>query len=62
MKQHRNRLKITDTKWLLPPVILLISVSVLYIIIQNTSAAGYEQLRTKAQLNAVTYADRMMGI
>lgn len=61
MKQHRNRLKITDTKWLLLPVILLISASALYIIIKSTNAAGYEQLRTKAQLNAVTYADRMMG-
>lgn len=58
MKHHQ--IKMSDMKWLLPFLIFLISTGILYVIVHNVNLADYEQIRTKTELNAVTYADRMI--
>ena len=47
-------------KWLLPLIVLILGGGALYTIIKNISSTEYEQVRTKAELNAVTYANRMV--
>ena len=54
------KIKFSETKWLLPLWVLLISSIVLYIIAYTVYQSDSEQLRTRAELNAVTYADRMI--
>ena len=56
----RNKIKFSETKWLLPLWVLLISSIVLYIIAYTVYQSDSEELRTRAELNAVTYADRMI--
>ena len=48
-----------DIKWLLPLFVFAAGVCVLYFIAHKASIAEQEQIRIKAELNAVTYADRM---
>ena len=57
----QNKIHFSHTKWLLPLWVLLISSIVLYIIAHIVSQSDSEQLRTRAELNAVTYADRMIN-
>ena len=57
MKCDKNRRK--NVKWILPLAVLIVSIAVLYIIVRKADITGYNQIRTKAKLNAVTYADRM---
>lgn len=54
-----NRKINSNIKWLIPLCILVISGATLYFVVHKAGMAGYEQVRTKAELNAVTYADRM---
>lgn len=54
------KIKFSETKWLLPLWVLLISSIVLYIIAHTVYQSDSEQLRTRAELNAVTYADQMI--
>lgn len=56
----QNKIKFSETKWLLPLWVLLVSSIVLYIIAYTVHQSDSEQLRTRAELNAVTYADRMI--
>lgn len=57
----QGKFKFSETKWLLPLWVLLISSIVLYIIAYTVYRSDSEQLRTRAELNAVTYADRMIS-
>ena len=51
-----------DYKWfILPLVVLVCSAFILYIVVSKVNRIKYEQTRTKASLNAVTYADRMIN-
>lgn len=54
------KIRFSETKWLLPLWVLLIGSVVLYIIAHTVYQSDSEQLRTRAELNAVTYADRMI--
>lgn len=45
---------------LLPLLVFLIGSSILFSIIRRSDQSEQEQMRTKAELNAVSYADRMM--
>ena len=56
----QNKIKFSHTKWLLPLWVLLISSIVLYIIAYTVYRSDSEQLRTRAELNAVTYTGRMI--
>lgn len=56
----QDKIKFSHTKWLLPLWVLLISGIVLYIIAYTVHQSDSEQFRTRAELNAVTYADRMI--
>ena len=56
----QDKIKFSHTKWLLPLWVLLISSIVLYIIAHTVYQSDSEELRTRAELNAVTYADRMI--
>lgn len=47
--------------FILPLVVLVSSVFILYMVISKVDRIKYEQTRTKASLNAVTYADRMIN-
>ena len=60
MKQKQSVLKFLKEKWMLPLFVLLISGSVLYGIAHAIQQRDMDQIRTKAELNAVTYADRMI--
>ena len=57
----QNKIKFRGTRWLLPLWVLLISSIVFYIIAYTVHQSDSEQLRTRAELNAVTYADRMVS-
>lgn len=56
----QDKIKFSHTKWLLPLWVLLISSIVLYIIAHTVYQSDSEELRTRAELNAITYADRMI--
>lgn len=57
---RHDKLKITKVKWLLPLLVLIISVGILSFVANSVKTTGYKQVRTKAELNAVTYSDRMV--
>ena len=60
VSMKHDKLTITDIKWLMPLLVLIFSVSTLYNVTHNIDLAGYKQVWTKAELNAVTYADYMV--
>lgn len=56
VKKHFNY------KWvILPLVVFICGVIILYAVVREVDIMDYEQVRTKARLNAVTYADRMIN-
>lgn len=55
-----QKLKLSKIKWLLPLLVLIIGGSILYTVAHTVYETEKSQVRTKAQLNAVTYADRMI--
>lgn len=55
-----DKFKISNIKWLLPMLVLVISGSILNIVTGDIKLSYDKQIRTKAKLNAVTYADRMV--
>ena len=57
MKQQKWKLSII--KWLLPLLVLIISGSILYTVVQAVQEIKLERARTKAELNAVVYADQL---
>ena len=54
-----NRKKGWNIKWLLPLLVLIICGALLCAVMKKAYASGREQIRMKAEMNAVTYADRM---
>ena len=57
MKHQKWKLSII--KWLLPLLVLIISGSILYTVVQAVQEIKLERARTKAELNAVVYADQL---
>lgn len=55
-----QKLKFSKIKWLLPLLVLIVGGSILYTVAHTVYETEKSQVRTKAQLNAVTYADRMI--
>ena len=57
---NRKRIKSINAKWiLLPLAVLLAGCFILHVAVLKFNAMYTEHIRTKARLNAVTYADRM---
>lgn len=54
-----NRKKGRNIKWMLPLLVLIICGALLCAVMKKAYASGREQIRMKAEMNAVTYADRM---
>ena len=57
MKHQKWKLSII--KWLLPLLVIIISGSILYTVVQAVQEIKLERARTKAELNAVVYADQL---
>ena len=57
---RQKKINLSQGKWLLPLLVLILSGSILYIICHIVQQTDQEQIRTRAELNAVTYADRMV--
>ena len=54
--------KYSGNRWrILPLVVLICGIIILHAIVAEINRMEYEKTRTKASLNAVTYADRMIN-
>ncbi|HAC03622.1 MAG TPA: sensor domain-containing diguanylate cyclase [Eubacterium sp.] len=59
--EYRTK-KHSDNRWrILPLVVLICGIIILHAIVMEVNRIDYEKARTKASLNAVTYADRMIN-
>lgn len=60
MRKKENKINhFKYLKWILPIIFLICCGFVLYLVTYKVASVSDEQMRTKAELNAVTYANRM---
>lgn len=60
MRKKENKINhFKYLKWILPIIFLICCGFVLYLVTNKVASVSDEQMRTKAELNAVTYANRM---
>lgn len=60
MRKKENKINhFKYLKWILPIIFMICCGFVLYLVTYKVASVSEEQMRTKAELNAVTYANRM---